>query len=52
MPSPMSDTGSYSMAKANHNLSDQPAACHWRQGRSVTIFLPNHELVGPQSGSG
>jgi hypothetical protein len=32
---------------ANHNLSDLPAACHSRQGRLVTIFWLNRELVGP-----
>ena len=26
------------VSMANHNLSEQPAACRWRQGRLATIF--------------
>ena len=47
------DVSSLGVSMANHNLSDLPATCHWRQGRLVAIFWLNHELVGLQcTGSG
>jgi len=38
------DTGEW--CTTNRNPSDLPAACRWRQGRLVTIFLLDRELVG------